>query len=64
MGAKIKSTKRGIAQIESYEELIKEIKEYIEYYNNERIQKGLGYLTPKQFKEKELAKISIENVEN
>lgn len=53
-----------LVKIESYEELIKEIKEYIEYYNNERIQKGLGYLTPKQFKEKELAKISMENVEN
>lgn len=53
-----------LVKIESYEDLIKEIKEYIEYYNNERIQKGLGYLTPKQFKEKELARISMENVEN
>lgn len=53
-----------LVKIESYEELIKEIKEYIEYYNNERIQKGLGYLTPKQFKEKELLRISMENVEN
>lgn len=53
-----------LVKIESYEELIKEIKEYIEYYNNERIQKGLGYLTPKQFKEKELVRISMENVEN
>lgn len=53
-----------LVKIESYEELIKEIEEYIEYYNNERIQKGLGYLTPKQFKEKELVRISMENVEN
>lgn len=53
-----------LVKIESYEDLIKEIKEYIEYYNNERIQKGLGYLTPKQFKEKELARIAMENVEN
>lgn len=53
-----------LVKIESYEELKKEIKEYIEYYNNERIQKGLGYLTPKQFKEKELVKISMGNVEN
>lgn len=53
-----------LVKIESYEDLIKEIKEYIEYYNNERIQKGLGYLTPKQFKEKELAMVSMENVEN
>lgn len=53
-----------LVKIESYEDLIKEIKEYIKYYNNERIQKGLGYLTPKQFKEKELVRISMENVEN
>lgn len=53
-----------LIKIESYEDLIKEIKEYFEYYNNERIQKGLGYLTPKQFKEKELVRISMENVEN
>lgn len=53
-----------LVKIESYEELKKEIEEYIEYYNNERIQKGLGYLTPKQFKEKELVRISMENVEN
>lgn len=53
-----------LIKIESYEDLIKEIKEYFEYYNNERIQKGLGYLTPRQFKEKELVRISMENVEN
>ena len=53
-----------LVKIESHEDLIREIKEYIEYYNNERIQKGLGYLTPKQFKEKELIRISMENVEN
>lgn len=53
-----------LVKIENYEDLIKEIKEYIEYYNNERIQKGLGYLTPRQFKEQELVRISMENVEN
>lgn len=53
-----------LVKIEKYEDLIKEVEEYIEYYNNERIQKGLGYLTPKQFKEKELVRISMENVEN
>ena len=53
-----------LIKIESYEDLIKEIKEYFEYYNNERIQKGLGYLTPRQYKEKELVRISMENVEN
>lgn len=53
-----------LVKIENYEELEKEIKEYIEYYNNERIQKGLGYMTPKEYKEKELARISMENVEN
>ena len=53
-----------LVKIENYEDLIKELEEYFEYYNNERIQKGLGYLTPKQFKEKELVRISMENVEN
>lgn len=53
-----------LVKIEKYEDLIKELEEYFEYYNNERIQKGLGYLTPKQFKEKELVRISMENVEN
>ena len=46
-----------LIKIENYEDLVREIQEYFEYYNNERIQKGLGYLTPKQFKEKELARI-------
>ena len=36
-----------------------EIKEYIWYYNNERIQKSLGYLTPMQFKQKELEKKKV-----
>lgn len=53
-----------LIKIETYEDLMKEIKEYFEYYNNERIQKRLGYLTPRQFKEKELVRISMENVEN
>lgn len=49
-----------LVKIENYEDLVREIKEYFDYYNNKRIQKGLGYLTPRQFKEKELARISIE----
>lgn len=53
-----------LVKIENYEDLVREIKEYFEYYNNERIQKKLGYLTPKQFKEKELIRISMENIEN
>jgi Transposase and inactivated derivatives len=40
----------------SFEDLIQKVLEYIEYYNNERIQKGLGYLTPIKFKEKCLKK--------
>lgn len=47
-----------LVKIENYEDLIRELKEYFDYYNNERIQKKLGYLTPKQFKEKELLRIS------
>ncbi|MDO5557782.1 MAG: IS3 family transposase [Clostridia bacterium] len=53
-----------LIKIENFEDLIKQIEEYIEYYNNKRIQKGLGYLTPREYKEKELARISMENVEN
>jgi len=36
-----------------------EIQNYIWYYNNERIQKSLGYLTPIQFKQKELEKNKV-----
>lgn len=49
-----------LVKIKSYEDLKREVEEYFEYYNNERIQKKLGYLTPKQFKEKELVRISKE----
>ena len=35
-------------------DMIEEIKNYIDYYNNKRIQKSLGYLTPMQFKQKQL----------
>lgn len=40
-------------------DMIEEIKNYIDYYNNERIQKSLGYLTPMQFKEKQLEKLKV-----
>lgn len=53
-----------LVKIKDFEDLKNIIKEYLEYYNTERIQKKLGYLTPKQFKEKELVRISMENVEN
>ena len=33
-------------------DMIQEIMGYIDYYNNDRIQKSLGYLTPNQFKQK------------
>jgi len=36
-----------------------EIEKYIWYYNNERIQKSLGYLTPMQFKQNELEKEKV-----
>lgn len=39
-------------QIPNDKVLIQEIIDYIYYYNYERIQKGLGYLTPIEFKEK------------
>ena len=39
-------------QIPNDKALIQEIINYIYYYNYERIQKGLGYLTPIEFKEK------------
>lgn len=41
-----------LVKIETYEDLIREITEYFDYYNNKRIQKGLGYLTPNEFKRK------------
>lgn len=51
-----------LIEIKSFEDLVREIEEYFEYYNNERIQKGLGYLTPRQYKEKELARITAEKI--
>lgn len=42
--------------------MMDEILDYIWYYNNERIQKSLGYLTPMQFKQKELERIEKEKV--
>lgn len=49
-----------LVKINNFEELKKVVKNYIDYYNNKRIQKGLGYLTPREFKEKELARIADE----
>lgn len=40
--------------ISNDKEAIQEIINYVYYYNNERIQKGLGYLTPIEFKQKEM----------
>ena len=40
-------------------DMIEEIKNYIDYYNNKRIQKSLGYLTPMQFKQKQLEKEKV-----
>ena len=40
-------------------DMIEEIKNYIDYYNNKRIQKSLGYLTPIQFKQKQLEKQNV-----
>ena len=43
-------------------DIVDEIKNYIWYYNNEGIQKSLGYLTPMQYKEKELERLKKEKV--
>jgi transposase InsO family protein len=40
------------------------IKDFIDYYNNDRIQKSLGYLTPAQFKQQEFQKIILNNTED
>ena len=40
-------------------DMIEEIKNYIDYYNNKRIQKSLGYLTPMQFKQMQLEKQKV-----
>ena len=42
-----------IAKFESREELEKAITEYIDYYTNDRPQRGLGVLTPMEFHEKQ-----------
>ena len=41
----------------SYEDVLIKLKDYISFYNNQRIQKKLGYLTPSEFKRKMLIKI-------
>ena len=40
-------------KFESREELVKAITEYIDYYANDRPQRGLGVLTPMEFHEKQ-----------
>lgn len=42
-------------------EMISALEEYINYYNNDRIQKKLGYLTPAQYKKIHLEKYLLEN---
>lgn len=39
-------------KFENMNELIQEIEKFIEYYNSERIQAGLEYLTPNEYEEK------------
>jgi len=41
-------------------DLLRETWEFYDYYNNVRIQKRLGYLTPSDFKEHELVRIKNE----
>ncbi|MDD2482250.1 MAG: IS3 family transposase [Lutispora sp.] len=35
-------------------DMVNKINDYINYYNNDRIQKKLGYLTPAEFKARSL----------
>jgi len=49
-----------IISIVSKADLLRETWEYYHYYNNVRIQKRLGYLTPAEFKKNELARIKKE----
>lgn len=48
-----------LINIQNDREMIDNINEYINYYNNERIQKKLGYLTSSEFKSKCLKSIAI-----
>lgn len=45
-------------QIQDDKQLIEEIHKFIYRYNNKRRQKGLGWLTPAAFKEKEMTRLS------
>lgn len=42
-------------------EMVNALEEYFNYYNNDRIQKKLGYLTPAQYKKIQLEKYQLEN---
>ncbi|WP_367179402.1 IS3 family transposase [Clostridium sp.] len=44
----------------SNEDLVRETWQYYHYYNNVRIQKRLGYLTPAEFKNHEIVRIKKE----
>jgi len=46
-------------KISSFEDLELKTKEYINYYNYERIQKKLGYLTPYEYQEKIMKKVPV-----
>lgn len=52
-----------LIEIPDNDALIDESIKYIDYYNNERIQKKLGYQTPAQFKASELLRIKKQKVQ-
>ncbi|MEW9502972.1 IS3 family transposase [Jeotgalibacillus marinus] len=37
------------SEVDCFDQVVSKIDEYMEYYNKERIQEKLGYLTPKEF---------------
>lgn len=53
-----------LVEINNDIEMVSAIEEYIKYYNNERIQKNLGYLTPAQYKKMLLKKTTSKSTLN
>lgn len=48
--SQLKSERLRLVGLKSKQETIEEIKKYVQWYNTERIQKSLGYLSPLEYK--------------
>ncbi|MGL5051786.1 MAG: IS3 family transposase [Fusobacteriaceae bacterium] len=57
----LKSEKYYLKKYENYENLGKDIENYITFYNEKSLQEKLGELTPKEFREKYYKMKNVDN---